>query len=129
MDLSRLLLLARSERPCHSQSSNSFNEGASPHCRPQGPGPVRSMLWNDPITAGICDRRNGVQGSVCTAAILNAPCPLWSKADVAVLSCDVRFTPNSGHRNSVVECPLCAKSGHCAVRQRHCPDRIILIQG
>src|SRR5262249_24524969 len=25
---------------------------------------------------------------------------------------DVRFTPNSGHRNSVVECPLCAKSGH-----------------
>jgi len=24
---------------------------------------------------------------------------------------DVRFTPKSGHWNSVVECPLCAKSG------------------
>src|SRR5215467_4744360 len=24
----------------------------------------------------------------------------------------VRFTPKSGHRNSVVGCPLCAKSGH-----------------
>src|SRR6516165_9770745 len=25
---------------------------------------------------------------------------------------DVRLTPESGHWNSVVECPLCAKSGH-----------------
>src|SRR6516162_4544591 len=24
----------------------------------------------------------------------------------------VRFTPNSGHWNSVAKCPLCAKSGH-----------------
>src|SRR3974377_2140441 len=28
------------------------------------------------ITAGIYDRRNGVQGSVCTAAILSRRCPL-----------------------------------------------------
>jgi hypothetical protein len=29
---------------------------------------------------------------------------------------NVCFTPNSGHRNSVVECPLCAKSRlmHCS---------------
>ena len=27
---------------------------------------------------------------------------------------DVRFTPKSGHRNSVVECPLLTQSGHGA---------------
>ena len=27
-------------------------------------------------------------------------------------SINVRFTPKSGHWNSVMECPLCAKSGH-----------------
>jgi hypothetical protein len=36
-----------------------------------------------------------------------------SLADIEVLPTDVRFTPESGHRNSVVEYPLCAKSGHC----------------
>jgi len=25
---------------------------------------------------------------------------------------NVRFTPKSGHWNSVAECPLCARSGH-----------------
>ena len=30
------------------------------------------------ITARICDWRNGVQGSVCTAAILSPSCPLWA---------------------------------------------------
>ena len=29
-----------------------------------------------------------------------------------VVSGNVRFTPKSGHWDSVVECPLCAKSGH-----------------
>jgi hypothetical protein len=29
------------------------------------------------IRAGICDVRNGVQGSVGTAAILSRSCPLW----------------------------------------------------
>ena len=29
------------------------------------------------ITAGICDRRNGLETSSCTAAILSRPCPLW----------------------------------------------------
>jgi len=38
-----------------------------------------------------------------------------SKADIEVRLPDVRFTPESGHWNSVVECPLCARSGHwCA---------------
>src|SRR6516162_2981348 len=40
-----------------------------------------------------------------------------SKADIHSPSADVRFTPNSGHWSSVVECPLCAKSRHYAVQQ------------
>ena len=40
-----------------------------------------------------------------------------SKADIGEAETDVRFTPKSGHRNSVVECPLCAKSGHWAAQQ------------
>jgi hypothetical protein len=40
-----------------------------------------------------------------------------SQADILEGFRDVRFNPNSGHRNSVVECPLCAKSGHYAVQQ------------
>src|SRR6516162_4847170 len=35
-----------------------------------------------------------------------------SKADMATSQRNVRFTPKSRHWNSVVECPLCAKSGH-----------------
>src|SRR5215472_2242390 len=30
---------------------------------------------------------------------------------------DVRFTPESGHWDSAAKCPLCAKSGHPALRQ------------
>jgi hypothetical protein len=39
-----------------------------------------------------------------------------SKADIGALPINVRFTPKSGHWNSVVECPLCAKSGHSEER-------------
>jgi len=35
-----------------------------------------------------------------------------SKAYIGAGPINVRFTPNSGHWNSVTECPLCAKSGH-----------------
>jgi len=31
---------------------------------------------------------------------------------------NVRFTPKSGHWNSIVECPLCAKSGREQVQQK-----------
>jgi hypothetical protein len=41
-----------------------------------------------------------------------------SKADIGASPTNVRFTPKSGHRNSVVECPLCAKSRHSALRQK-----------
>src|SRR5215471_9701046 len=40
-----------------------------------------------------------------------------SKADIAALPINVRFTPNSGHRNSIVRCLLCAKSRHYASQQ------------
>ena len=34
----------------------------------------------EPVTTGVCDRRNGVRGLVCTAAILSRSCPLWVKS-------------------------------------------------
>ena len=41
-----------------------------------------------------------------------------SKADIARCQADVRFTPKSRHRRALSPCPLCAKSGHSALRQR-----------
>jgi hypothetical protein len=41
---------------------------------------------------------------------------LRSKADIAIPPTNVRFTLNSGHWNSVARCPLCANSGHSALR-------------
>jgi hypothetical protein len=63
----------------------------------QGPGPRRVGR----ITAGICDRRNGVQGSVCTAAILSCSCPLWVKSVISKRGTDVGFTPNSDRESDV----------------------------
>jgi hypothetical protein len=39
-----------------------------------------------------------------------------SKADIALVKSDVRFTTESGHWLSALGCPLCAKSGHYAVQ-------------
>ena len=36
---------------------------------------------------------------------------LGSEADISLSQTNVRFTPESGHRYLVCECPLCAKSG------------------
>jgi hypothetical protein len=43
-----------------------------------------------------------------------------SKADIEVSLSNVRFTPKSGHRNSVAGCPLCATGGlmHCSKRRQ-----------
>jgi hypothetical protein len=38
-----------------------------------------------------------------------AQTPLW-ETDIGASPINVRFTPKSGHRNSVLECPFCAKS-------------------
>jgi hypothetical protein len=40
-----------------------------------------------------------------------------SEADISHYAGDVRFTPESGHWNSVASCPLCAKSGHSGLNQ------------
>jgi hypothetical protein len=37
-----------------------------------------------------------------------------SEMDISLSSIDVRFTPKSGHWNSLAGCLLCAKSGHFA---------------
>ena len=49
---------------------------------------------------------------------MTADVQFGSKADIARCQADVRFTPESGHWNSVVECPLCAKSGHYTLQQK-----------
>jgi hypothetical protein len=105
---------------------------------PKGSGPVPTMLWYEAITSGICGRSAACQPAAARAPC--AATPLYktaipfggmgfrerfaprqsraadvrfgSKADVHPAWGVVRFTPNSGHRNSVVECPLCANSGH-----------------
>src|SRR5262249_31824985 len=48
-----------------------------------------------------------------------------SKADIGACPRHVRFTPKSGHRNSVVECPLCAKSGLMQCSKRSLFDHFI----
>ena len=48
------------------------------------------MLWNDAITAGIYDWRNGVRPSFCVATIIRTECPLWVRKRTfldAVLEC------------------------------------------
>jgi hypothetical protein len=62
----------------------------------------------DAITAGICDRRNGVPNQVAQQQSYSANVRFGSKADIEVLSLNVRFTSNSGHWWSVSGCPLCA---------------------
>ena len=47
---------------------------------PRGFRSAPTVAYRDAITAGIYDRRNGVQGSVCTAPIPSRPCPLWVKS-------------------------------------------------
>jgi hypothetical protein len=39
-----------------------------------------------------------------------------SLADIEGRPTNVRFTPKSGHRKTLLGCPLCAKSGHGTAR-------------
>jgi hypothetical protein len=63
------------------------------------------------ITAGIYDRRNGVDRHFAWQQSSGPNVRFGSKADIGGSLANVRFTPKSGHWNSVVECLLCAKSG------------------
>src|SRR5215472_14212285 len=47
----------------------------------------------------ICDRRNGVQGSSCTAAILSCQCPLWVKSRHLAHSTEPSGRPIFPYRN------------------------------
>src|SRR5262249_12866569 len=46
-----------------------------------------------------------------------------SKADIGACRRDVRFTPKSGHWNSVLKCPLCAKSRSAREMKPHLQSR------
>jgi hypothetical protein len=73
----RLLLRARSDRPC-GRNSNCLDEIAPSHLPAQG-----LELAHDGdglITSVFYGWRNGFQGSVCMAAILSRACPLWVKS-------------------------------------------------
>src|SRR5215472_16678609 len=77
--LARLLRVSR-KRPGGCRAGNTLDEITPSHRRPQGSEPVRTMLWNDAITAGKSDRRNRVRLSFCAATILRTECPLWVKS-------------------------------------------------
>jgi hypothetical protein len=92
-------LSTRSERPCHSQSSNSFNEGASSHCRPQGPG--LCGLWFG-MGNYSRDLRPAEWGPT---AILRGNNPrdrmsALGQKRMAAFPINVRFTPKSGHASA-----------------------------
>src|SRR6516165_1489963 len=72
-----------------------------------------------PLGRGLHPTRLSVEETFCASQHkLVADVRFGSKADIGAPSADVRFTPNSGHWNSVVECPLCARSGHWAPQQK-----------
>jgi len=48
---------------------------------------------------------------------------LGQKADIAARPRNVRFTPESGHRDSAAKCPLCAKKAD----QVRCSKKICLL--
>ena len=54
----------------------------------------------------------GFRGQFARQQFLAAHVRFGSKADIRARLSNVCFTPKSGHWNSVVACPLCAKSGH-----------------
>src|SRR6516225_10496198 len=104
--------------PAHSVrdwSCNSFDEIASSHCLPT----LRTTPTPLLITAGIYDCEMGFRGRVAGQSWA-LDVRFGSKADIKASPRDVRFTPKSRHWNSVAECPLCAKSGHCAAQ--HSPE-------
>jgi hypothetical protein len=51
----------------------------------------------------------------------NFPAPLVATPKRTGVPANVRFTPESGHWNSVSKCPLCAKSGSSMFNRLPCP--------
>jgi hypothetical protein len=68
---------------------------ASPHPKAQDYADFQSG-----ITAGICVRRNGVQGFFAWQQFFETDVRFGSKADIEARPGNVRFTPESGHSSS-----------------------------
>ena len=59
----------------------------------------------------------GLRGQFAQQQSETAHVRFGSLADIKARLPNVRFTPKSGHRNSVVECPLCAINVRFASRR------------
>src|SRR6516164_5156792 len=70
------------------------------------------------ITPGICGRRNGVSGSVCTAAILRRSCPLWVKSRHCIRSVPCPLYPQKRTFVGVSTMSALCQKRHSALRQR-----------
>ena len=81
-----------------------------------------------PKGPGLCDAPKRLQQGFSTGEMGSERRFAWqqsrrsnvrfgSKADIAPYGTHVRFTPKSGHRNSAVECPLCAKRQYYATQR------------
>jgi hypothetical protein len=91
------LLRPRHKRPDCSSAANQRDELAPFHGLPQA----------EEMTA------YHIEWSCCAVQqCRKADVRFGSKADILVLKCDVRFTLQSGHHLSRLECPLSANSGH-----------------
>jgi len=70
------------------------------------PGGFRLMMGPTDLLGPMLQGQNEAQAKKSTP-IVPAKLDLLSRAFH-----NVRFTPKSGHWNSIEECPLCANSGH-----------------
>src|SRR5262249_7480931 len=95
-DHGQIGLRDRSNRPCGG-TANKCDELAPPHMPPL----ARTAKVSERLARG---GHSGMRRDVRFGSI----------TDIEVRSMNVRFNSKSGHWNSVGECPLCAKSGHCS---------------
>src|SRR5215471_18451949 len=79
------------------------------------------------ITAGICDRRNGVEGSVCTAAILRRSCPFRVRSGhFSECSSNVRFYPSKRtSRNALWMSAKCQKADILRCEKKSLFDHLV----
>ena len=96
------------KRPLCCQSMKSRRRIASP----KGSGVRRLLLTGTRLQQGFTTGGMGSDHHFAWQQSSGPNVRFGSEADIEAASPHVRFTPESGHWNSVVKCPLCAKSGH-----------------
>ena len=80
----------------------------------------------EPVTTGICNWRNRVQGSVCTAAIPSRSCPLWVKTAFRHIASSSRPMSTLGHKRTFVRCsPMSALPPIADIDQHDCDVRFV----